>query len=162
MHTSIQLTAKDFAILETMLERRAGQGGPLIPLLRAKLSAACVVFREDLPPGTVALDCRVVFRVNGEPPQTRVLVQNEDSFFEGWTLSIGSVRGLSLLGLREGQRISVRNEKGDSEDIDILEVRDCRMSFLENAEGATVMRLRPRHGPPRGLSEGEDPGPSAA
>ena len=164
MLSAIQLTTKDFSILETMLERRAGQSGPLIPLLRAKLAAAQVVFRDDLPPGTVALDCRVVFRVNREQPQTRILVQNENDLFEGRTLSVSSVRGLSLIGLKEGQQISIRDENGETEAIDIIEVRDCRFSFLENDTEGKVTPLRTRKMMPRHFQDDDDPdpGPTAA
>lgn len=165
MSPSIQLVARDFEILETMLERRAEHGGPLVPLLREKISSAVVVFREDLPARTVSLSSKVVFRVNAQAPQTCVLVETADNFFEGETLSIHSMRGLSMLGLPEGQIINITNEDGDEEKIEILEVRNLPSPSAQPRGSVTAFplhRVRPPAVPTPDDDLDPDPGPAAA
>jgi regulator of nucleoside diphosphate kinase len=49
------LTTKDLTVLEIMLERCLGTGGLLRPLLRRKIEAATVVFREDVAPNVATI-----------------------------------------------------------------------------------------------------------
>ena len=59
------LTTKDFTILEVMLDRCLGRDDPLAPILKRKIEAATVMFRDDIPVDVATLSSRVTFSVNG-------------------------------------------------------------------------------------------------
>lgn len=111
------LTTKDFSILETMLERRIASGDVILPLLRRKLAEATVVQVGEVDAGVVTLNSRVVFRVNDGAAETRTLVQQENRGLVGLNLLITTPRGLSLLGMSEGQRVTVNRPAGGQESI---------------------------------------------
>jgi regulator of nucleoside diphosphate kinase len=58
-----------------------------------------------------------VFRVNDGPPKTRVIVQRDEGLFPGAILPITSLRGVALLGMREGQSVTVCQLCGSVETI---------------------------------------------
>lgn len=115
------LTAKDFSVLETMLERCLGQQDALRPILEAKLSSATVVFQDDVPPGVVTLNSRVRYRVDERPAETRIVSHGAMRGMVGSLLPVTHPRGLALLGLAEGGAFSIiRDER--TETISVLEV----------------------------------------
>ena len=101
------LTTKDYSILKTMLELASVRSDPIALLLRKKLSSAMIVFSGAIDPRAVTLNSRVVFRVNDGPSDTRVVVQGEDRSVAGMTIPISIPRGLGLLGLMEGQDLTI-------------------------------------------------------
>jgi regulator of nucleoside diphosphate kinase len=168
MSSRIQLTTKDYAILEVMLERRTARPDPLTAMLRRKLNAAEIVFRDDIRPRTVTLNSRVVFRVGDDAAETRVLIHGENAFFEDKTLSISTPRGLALLGLQEGQSARVDLGDGRFEELTVERVaHQPEDSERTAAAGGTVAYFhrrapaapRPGFGRP---PEDDDPGPAAA
>jgi regulator of nucleoside diphosphate kinase len=97
------LTTKDFTILEVMRDRCLDPGAPLARVLDQKIQNAVVVFRDDVPPAVATLSSRVTYRVNDNDPDTRQLSAERMGPAVGIFLPISTLRGLSLLGLTEGQ-----------------------------------------------------------
>jgi len=120
MSADIQLTTKDFAILETMLDR--GQHGALVPLLRRKLAGAKVVFRDSVDPDVVTLNSRVAFRIDDGPTETRIVVQGEPRGLVGMTLPITIPRGLAMLGLAAGSVTELARDDGTVEQLAVDDV----------------------------------------
>lgn len=106
------LTTKDFSILEAMADDPRGRYQLLLPLIRHKIAKAVVVFREDLPDGIASINSRVSFRVNGSARDTRVLSTGQVTAPIGMFLPITTTRGLSLLGLTEGQDMALTDPNG--------------------------------------------------
>jgi regulator of nucleoside diphosphate kinase len=99
------LTAKDYSILEVMLERRRGFGDAIVPALERKLAEARVVLVDGVDPGVATLNSRVLFRVGDAPAQTRTLIQQEVRGMVGLGLPVTTPLGLALLGLGEGETV---------------------------------------------------------
>jgi regulator of nucleoside diphosphate kinase len=116
------LTTKDFTILEIMLDRCLGRDDPLGPILKRKLEAATVMFRDDIPVNVATLSSRVTFCVNGRDPDTRVISHDRMTSPVGLLLPITTARGLTLLGLSEGQEFAITNSDGEQESIRLYEV----------------------------------------
>jgi regulator of nucleoside diphosphate kinase len=110
-----RLTTKDYTILEVMLDRSIGRDETLVPILRRKLSGAIVTFREDIPADVVTLSSRVTHRVNGGPPETRILAHEEMRGLS--VLTITNPRGLALLGLAEGEQMTFEAADGTHETV---------------------------------------------
>jgi regulator of nucleoside diphosphate kinase len=101
------LTTKDFTILEVMFDRCLEREGPMAVLLRRKINAATVVFRDDIPPSIATLSSRVTYRVDAAAPESRVLSHDVMASPVGLFLPITTLMGLALLGLSEGQEIRI-------------------------------------------------------
>ncbi|HCL67710.1 MAG TPA: nucleoside-diphosphate kinase [Rhizobium sp.] len=114
---NIILTTKDFTILEVLRDRHHDQTGLLMPLIRNKMEKAIVVFREDLPGNIASINSRVRFRVAAGESDTRVISTGQSHGPVGMFLPITTLRGLALLGLREGQAMSLVNMNGVTEKI---------------------------------------------
>lgn len=106
MEPHCQFTAKDFSLLEAMLEGCRQRDGALAALLRRKLKSATVVYRDDIRANVVTLNSRVVYRAGNQPFGPHLIVQEAHANRSG-QISIQTLRGLGLLGLAEGQRITV-------------------------------------------------------
>jgi transcription elongation GreA/GreB family factor len=118
---SCQLTTKDYTILEVMQERHP-RGDALSVILQRKISSAVVMFREDIPATVVTLSSRVAYRVNDGPAETRIVAHDEMRGLVGMLLPITNPRGLALLGLAEGQSISIPTAGGGLETLTVHEV----------------------------------------
>jgi regulator of nucleoside diphosphate kinase len=112
---NIILTTKDFTILEVLRDRHHAQNGLLMPLIRKKIEQAIVVFREDLPGDIASINSRVRYRVSAGESDTRVISTGQTHAPVGMFLPITTLRGLALLGLREGQTMSLVNMNGVTE-----------------------------------------------
>ena len=172
------LTTKDFTILEVMRDRCLGRDDPLTPILRRKLEAATVTFREDVPANVATLSSRVTFSVNGRDPDTRVLSHDRMTSPVGMFLPVTTLRGLALLGLTEGQEFVFTDGDGDVVRVRLETVHyqpEAARREREALSGNSVptpskpaLRLvRGAHyGRPRLVSTeiggSDDPGPSAA
>lgn len=157
-----QLTTRDHAILEAMLERHRGPHGPFARLLERKLRASAIAFREDIPPGVVTLGSRVGYLVDGRPAGPHLLVEDDADAAAGHALSIRTIRGLALLGLSVRAEIVVDLGEDVSETLRVEAV--AQPPAPENTpENTTVVRFRPRAAMPRHPGpEDDDPGPRAA
>ena len=101
------LTSKDITILQTMYDRRHSLADPVVDLLKHKLDNAIVVFGQDIDAKTVTLNTRVRYRIGDGQPQTAIVTQDRMDGMVGQCLSLGTVRGLALLGLTETAELSL-------------------------------------------------------
>jgi len=106
------LTPRDFTILEIMLDRSGDLSDQMRALLRRKLDTAVVTFGDDVPPDVATLNSRITFRINVSETDTRVLSKDHSRSPVGMFLPITSLRGLALLGLREGQEFMLETAEG--------------------------------------------------
>lgn len=172
------LTTKDFTILEVMRDRCPDPDDALARLLKRKLETAMVMFRDDVPENVATLNSRVTFSVNGRDPDTRIISHDQMNAPVGLFLPVTILRGLALLGLSEGQEISLINHEGAEERIRLEKVcyqpeaarrEKQRMERLAGPassrpkltliRGAAQDRPQPMPAGPDGF---DDPGPSAA
>lgn len=165
------LSTRDFTLLEAMLEDPLMRDTALIPLLKRKMASATVMFREDLPQDVASLSSRVTFSVAGRQ-DTRVLTAGRMTTPVGMLLPVDTLRGLALLGLREGQSIIIENAEGFEEQVQLEKVNFQPEHAMRKSEG---VRLVLSGKPVLSLVQGsnarrywlspddpEDPGPSAA
>lgn len=168
-----QLTMKDCVVLEVILDRSRDRHDLTIPIIRQKLAGAKVFFRDEIDARVVTLNSRVVFRVNDGPAKTRVIVQRDEGLFPGAILPISSLRGIALLGMREGQSVTVRQLCGSVETIRLEHVeyqpeaamRLARRNASRADEGCRIVSLPERRqlrASAVPLPDGDDPGPTAA
>ncbi|WP_428413535.1 nucleoside-diphosphate kinase [Pararhizobium sp.] len=111
------LTTNDFLILEVLLGRSVASDSSMTSLLRRKINAAQVVFGGDVPADVATLNSRVLFGVDGRDPDTRIICQDRMTSPIGLFLSVATFRGLSLLGLSEGQEFRLHGHDGVEETI---------------------------------------------
>ncbi|MDG4892554.1 nucleoside-diphosphate kinase [Mesorhizobium sp. WSM4976] len=180
---SCQLTTKDFTILEVLRDRHPMRDEAFWAILQRKISSAVVMFRDDIPANVVTLNSRVAYRVNDGPAETRIIAHDQMRGLVGMLLPITNLRGLALLGLAEGQSISIPTAGGHLEILTVHEVvyqpEAARRERLKLAGASEPRRpsepgLRvvhrsddPRDKPGNGVAAGfdtgfDDPGPSAA
>lgn len=174
-----QLTAKDLSVLEVMLDRCNDRDGPLAALIQRKLDAAVVVFRDDIPPKVVTLNSRVAYRVDHGILKEHLIVQSVGTGFPDFALSIHTLRGLGLLGLAEGQSITIDAYDGKEETLFVESVifqpeagfrdRERRMMGPFQPTGGIpysvgkVVSLRLKRPPVLAADpDDDDPGPQAA
>jgi regulator of nucleoside diphosphate kinase len=169
--TRSQLTAKDISVLEGMMDRLEAQAqaqAAIKRLLRRKLATARICFSDDIDPRVATINSRVEFRIGSGSAETRVLTHGGESALRGAALPISSLHGLALLGLMEGDAITVETADGRTDVLSIIRVvhqpeaarlRNERVG-LRLIDGAQARGRRTedvREGP-----EDDDPGPSAA
>lgn len=116
------LTIKDYTILEVMLEQPTGRDDAMKAILRRKVSSATVMFRDDIPPIVVTLSSRVVFRIDDGPAETRIIAHDAMRGLVGMLLPITGPRGLALLGLGEGQSMTIPTRDGGIETLTVEKV----------------------------------------
>lgn len=131
------LTTKDISIIETMLERNPETTSPLASLMRAKIAAATIVFRNDVPETAVTLNSRVSYRVDGGEPDTRIVAQAHMNSAVGCFLPITTMRGLALLGMTQGEMVRIPGRGRVMEEIELVAV-------LHQPEAAQRRKLVPR------------------
>lgn len=119
---SCQLTTKDYTILEVIRERHPIRDETFSTILQRKISSAVVMFREDIPANVVTLSSRVAYRVNDGPAETRIVAHDQMRGLVGMLLPITNPRGLALLGLAEGQSMSIPTADGSLETLTVHEV----------------------------------------
>ncbi|MGI6852516.1 hypothetical protein [Mesorhizobium sp. 1B3] len=174
-----QLTTKDHAILEVILERYQGDYGPYLKLLDQKVHGSTVHFRDDIPPKVVTLNSRLTYFVDGLLTGPHLVVQGQPGSLPSYALSIHTLRGLALLGLAEGSAITVELGSSVHETLRVdavlsqpeAETRVVNISKpLAQGDASekeeNIVSFRPRIiGPSSGpvfIPDDDDPGPSAA
>ena len=130
-------TNKDYATLATMLPQCLWDEQTLVTLLRRKLSRASVVPSNEIPSTVVTMNSRVTFRVNDSQEHTRVIILNDTDRLVGMTLPVTSKRGLALLGMSEGQTVTLNEPNGRCETITVLEVAYQPEAVSDFHEGNT-------------------------
>jgi regulator of nucleoside diphosphate kinase len=116
------LTTKDLTILEVMLDRCLRGDDPMVPILKRKINAAQIVFRDDVPADVATLNSRVVFSVDGRDPDTRIISHDRVTSPIGLFLPLTTFRGLALLGLSEGQEFSLPGQDSALEKVRLEKV----------------------------------------
>jgi regulator of nucleoside diphosphate kinase len=181
---SCQLTTKDYTILEVIRERHPIRDETFSTILQRKISSAVVMFREDIPANVVTLSSRVAYRVNDGPAETRIVAHDQMRGLVGMLLPITNPRGLALLGLAEGQSMSIPTADGSLETLTVHEVvyqpeaaRRERLKLAGVAAsgsrlGGPGLRVVHRSDEPHDVAQNkvaaafdagfDDPGPSAA
>jgi regulator of nucleoside diphosphate kinase len=166
----VLVTARDFMVLEELARLRLRPDDPAARGLIAKLERCRVVPPDTVAADVVTLDSRVVFNVDGGPPEARVLVHPDAHTLSGWSLPVTTPRGLAVLGLRAGATTTAERGGGGVERIAILSVayQPEQAARRRAATGGGLpqapsflrrsARLRTGGAPPRD----DDPPPSAA
>ncbi len=176
-----RLTTKDCTILEIMLDRCQDKGSPTAMLLRRKLDNATVLFWEDMPADVVTLSSHVTYRVDDGAAETRIITHDEMRGMVGSVLPISNPRGLALLGLSEGQGMSIDRPGGTRETVtaemiayqpEAAKREAQRLGYPQAGGPATArppyLRIVARSDVPAAARPGpgesghDDPGPSAA
>lgn len=121
MTTPLQyyLTTKDHAILREILDQDP-RDNAYSRLLTRKLAQAKICFPGNVPDDVVTINSRVTFCVDAGAPRTANVVRNESCDFPIYTLSVKSLLGLGLLGLRAGGAIRMDTETGGSQKINVI------------------------------------------
>jgi regulator of nucleoside diphosphate kinase len=133
---TFQLTTKDHTVLDVMRERSTGRDEIVAEILRRKLSRAVVLFGEDIPAEVVTLSSRVTYRVDGGPAETRIISPENMRGLVGLLLPIGHPRALALIGLAEGQSMTIPKPGGGTETLAVVQV-------VYQPEAARRERLEP-------------------
>lgn len=110
-----QFTARDFNILDAMMRGTSACEVAFRRLLRSKMAMATL--HEAVGPDVVTIDSRVEFTVNGGAPKSRILIHAEERSVPGLTLSITTLRGLALLGLRVSSTVLLAKPDGVIEEL---------------------------------------------
>lgn len=168
-----QLTAGDVNVLMSMLDYYSEMPNAFTVLLREKLSHAEIFFKDDISPGIVTLDSRLLYSVNGRTIGPQVLVRSSPELLPDYALSVHTMRGLALLGIAQGETVDCRLEGGSFE---VLRVENVpyQPEADEKARGRAthapttivdtapqVVQFRPRK-KMQAWTYDDDPGPSAA
>jgi len=123
------LTAKDFSILEVILQSGVNTDEAFLRLLRRKLSTATVVFQDDIDADIATVNSLVDYTVGRRTSDSRILTYGGEDAFTGMTLPITTLHGLALLGLTAGDGIVIESTDGTRE-----EIRLNRVSFQPEAD----------------------------
>lgn len=133
----ITLAASDYNRLLFTAMIRNGKRQPITSFLLDELRRAEVCHPSDLPEDVVSTNCRVIYRVDGEPKsRAHLLVHPEDLLWPGAEISVASPLGTALLGLRVGDRMPFLDENGDIHEV---YVEGIGIRFLD--DGSKVTRI---------------------
>lgn len=113
------LTTNDHATLQEILDQDP-RDNAYSRLLRSKLLKASVCPPRNMPDDAVTIGSRVTFCVNEGAARTAYVVRNESRDFPVYTVSVKSILGLGLLGLRAGATTNIENDIGGSKKIYIM------------------------------------------
>lgn len=169
----VVLTARGFALLESLLQQHEAPFAGAAEIVRRKLDAAIVVFPTDVPANVVTLRSRVRFCVDGATADECTLIGAPDDAAYGPTLLLTSPRGLALIGAAAGQTIPAQLPDGSEEMIRIEAVpyqpeqRRSRLdlqviSGRDLPEPAKILSSARSRQPVAPFGGDDDPGPSAA
>lgn len=104
------MTDRDYAILRGIaLARPAGERG-YFDLLRHKLVHADIVRPQDIDPQVVTMNSQVRYRIDDGPWLEHRLVLGAAREVIGQTVSLRSLHGLALLGMRDDQALDQHPE----------------------------------------------------
>ncbi|WP_026481506.1 hypothetical protein [Ahrensia sp. 13_GOM-1096m] len=117
------LTQSNAALLQRLFDAQHAKNTPFSMLLKAKLENAQICSESDLPANIVTLDSRVTYSVNDVFTDTRILSAHRSNDIVGLSLSITNLRGLALIGLKEGDYYHL-TEAG--QETDLLHVKKVR------------------------------------
>ncbi|WVT75932.1 GreA/GreB family elongation factor (plasmid) [Sinorhizobium chiapasense] len=137
------LTVNDHAVLREILDQRP-RDSAYGRLLRRKLAQAEICSPQSVPNDVVTINSRVTFCVDAGVPRTANLVRNESQDFPNYTVSVGSLLGLGLLGLRAGRAIAVETETGGLQKINAITIAFQALALPGTPIVITSTLLSPR------------------
>lgn len=109
----IVVTARDHRRLMQTAECLAEQGHPLAAPLMRELSRATLSAPDEVLDDVVALDTFVTYRLSSDgASDKRMLIHPDDRMWPPAELSVLTPLGLSLLGLRSGDRMPLIGAPG--------------------------------------------------
>lgn len=162
-----QLTTRDHAILQTMLERHRGPYDAFASLLERKVRESIICFSDDIPANVVTLNTRLTYLLDNIQHGPHTIVQDAVDEDSG-ALPLHSLSGLALLGLAEGAAFSLQTADGTPKLIQVLKIESQPEAQARAASqlAHNVVSFRPRRAaplfPPVGIDPDDDPGPGAA
>lgn len=118
------LTPNDHAVLREIFGQTTSDNA-YHRLLTRKLVQAEICSPRNVPDDVVTINSRVTFSIDEGVPRTANLIRNESQNFPNYTVSVASLLGLALLGLRAGREITVEAETGVLRRIHVDRV-DCQ------------------------------------
>ncbi|MHC2485082.1 hypothetical protein [Rhizobium leguminosarum] len=113
------LTANDHATLQEILNQDP-RDNTYTRLLKSKLLEASVCPPRSMPDDAVTIGSRVTFCVNEGAARTALVVRNESRDFPVYTVSVKSILGLGILGLREGATTNIETDIGSPQKIYVM------------------------------------------
>lgn len=160
------LTMKDFGVLEQLMESGISDFAYL-RLLRHKITTATILFEDDAPPDVASLGSRVEFQIDGLLVDSCILSANSSAAQSRLKLPITTMRGLALLGLREGAFTAIEQIDGSGEQLRLLKVhpRPGRSAPVSQLPVDGPMRRMPVSTTRKlqaDIDPDDDPGPQAA
>lgn len=164
----IIISTRDHLVLDEIVCLRMRAGDLTARILMEKLERGRIVPPEDMPADVVTLGARVVFSIDGEAAEARVLTHPDAHSVSAWSLPVTTPRGAALLGLRAGTATKAVRLRGGMERIDILSViaqpeNDRRHHGTSSVAGrGTVPTMLRRRRNARWPGQDDDPPPSAA
>lgn len=133
-----QFTERDHAILFGLARQAGLHTAAYYALLHDKLRRAVIIPLEQVEPDLVTFGSFVRYRVDGGRPLEHKLLLSPRLGQEQHSLSVKSLRGLALLGMREGHIFTSRST-GDQQEVIEIEM----ILFQPEADGEG---LRPNAG----------------
>lgn len=131
-----QFTERDHAILFGLARQGGLHTAAYYELLHDKLRRAVIIPLEQVEPDLATFGSFVRYRVDGGRPLEHKLLLGPRHGQEQHSLSVKSLRGLALLGMREGHIFTSRSS-GDQQEVIEIEM----ILFQPEADGEM---LRPR------------------
>jgi regulator of nucleoside diphosphate kinase len=123
-----QLTAGDVKVLMSCLITMAREtSSAFTVLLREKINHAEIFFKDDILPGIVTLDSRILYSVNGRIAGPQVLVRRSPESLPDYALSVHTLRKLALLGIAQGDTVDFLLEEGRLEVLQVEHVEPPRL-----------------------------------
>lgn len=120
------MTIRDCTLLEAWLIRSAGNDEETDPALarlaRKKLASARMVLSGDIEPDRAKGGSRVVYAVDGKPSAPQILSHWRHEALTESILPVISVLGLSLLGMKAGQRMPLPRSDGSVGEVSLQAV----------------------------------------
>ena len=148
------LSVRDFTALERFARLRLSPVGAAYAALLAKLEQSRMLPIDAVVSDIASLGSRVVFSVDGNAAQGRVLVLPSRHSPSGWTLPVTTPRGLALLGQAPGAVVTATCRDGTAETLRLIAVtherdeaaaddgvRDRRMAELTGTDASVPSRL---------------------
>jgi regulator of nucleoside diphosphate kinase len=103
-----------------------------------------IYFRDDIPGDAVTLNSRVTYRLNGRIASPHLVVQCHGEDLPEYAASIHALRGLSLLGLAEGEKTTIEdNGKRHTIFIEAVEFQPEANLWLREQGTVSSRALRP-------------------
>lgn len=134
--SNCQLTAKDSFVLKALLSE-PGHPDDLRTIVREKLRSASLFLDHTIDRKVATIGSRVRYAV-GDTPHERVLIRHAVAT-PGLELSVSSLVGAALVGMREGQISAIRHTRGEMLHVQLIKVLSQPEAQLLDPATATVV-----------------------